>query len=765
VYQHYERRERPGWGVRLLRLLVALAVVAAIFAAAFVFLRSDNVERPVAEVDGVKQVSTVKDAHLAVYDGKSWDSRFWTGMNLGATLPGHAPGELAPTKEDYLRWFPQMKEMNVDVLRVYTILNPEFYEALEEFNSSREDPLWLIQGVWSPEEELTGENEEGRDAYTPHVTQTFRGEISDAVHVVHGGADLPERPGHASGRYRADVSEYMLGWIAGTEWFPYAVKATDDANKGLPPFSGEYFRSTEDASPFESWCASMLEVLAREEMEYGWQHPIAISNWPTTDPLSHPDEASEQEDLVSVDPMHVEPTSSWRAGYFASYHIYPAFPDFMRYQKEYQSYRDAGGERDPYAGYLQALRAHHEGIPLIAAEYGTSSARGMAHRGPLGRDQGGHSEEEQGKINAALLDDIHGEGYDAGILFSWQDEWFKFAWNTGDLEQPVDRRPMWLNRLTNEQNYGVIATEPGESIEETIQLDGETDDWDRRSGGPEGVGDVIEWISDRVSGHAVTASQREYEDFDLSVTHDEAYVYVLAQKRRGAWDLSEEELDAGFGTLSGGSDTSEKAPGIRFPGGIQFLLQIKGEDDSHLWINSAYDPHTWLYGEQLNYMPDPVIEDDPQAGVFLPWRLALNRPLILPQTKRKMPFEDYEVGRMRPGITDPSDPRFDSLADWYAKGNVLEVRIPWTMLGYTDPSTLRVWDYPYQADGIEPVRSEELRIYPAVRAEGETGPATAEPLTYSWKGWDQPTYHERKKESYAILKEAFEGYDEVATSR
>jgi hypothetical protein len=31
---------------------------------------------------------------------------------------------------------------------------------------------------------------------------------------------------------------------------------------------------------------------------------------------------------------------------------------------------------------------------------------------------------------------------------------------------------------------------------------------------------------------------------------------------------------------------------------------------------------------------------------------------------------------MQPGITDPSDPNFDNLADWYARGNTLEVRIP-----------------------------------------------------------------------------------------
>jgi len=744
-------------------LLLAL-LAAVLFATVLVtLLRWGKVERPVAEENGIKQVSTVEGTHLAVYDGSEWDEQFWTGMNLGATLPGHSPGELAPTREDYLRWFAQMKEMNIDVLRVYTILNPEFYDALHDFNSTREDPLWVIQGIWSPEEELTGEDEEGRDAYTPEITQTFRGEIRDAVHVVHGDADLPDRPGHAGGRFRSDVSEYVLGWIIGTEWFPYAVKKTDDTNSGIDPYAGGYFRATEDATPFEGWMAWMLDTFAREDMEYGWQHPVAISNWPTTDPLSHPDEANEQEDLVSVDPMHVEPTPAWKAGYFASYHIYPAYPDFMRHEEKYQKYRTADGEIDPYAGYLHELRLHHEGIPLMASEYGTSSARGMAHRGSLGRNQGMHTEEAQGRINGELLDDIHNEGLDGGILFSWQDEWFKFAWNTGSLEIP-ERRPMWLNRLTNEQNYGVIATEPGESIEDTIHLDGNTDDWEKRTGGPEGLGDLPDWVADRALGRVQGVEEQGYEDFDLSVSHDEAYLYLLMQKREGGWRLLGEEVNVGFGSLPDGSDTAEKAPGVGFPdGGIQFLLQIKGEKDSHLWVNSAYDQHTWLYGKKLDYMPDPVIEDDPQKGVFLPWKLALNRPLVLPQSKRKIPFEDYEVGRMKPGITDPSDPKFDSLADWYAKGDVLEVRIPWTMLGYTDPSTLRVWDYPYEADGIKSVKADGLRVYPTVRNPGQTSPEEVEPLDYSWNGWEQPTYHERKKQSYEFLKGEFEGHDRLAT--
>lgn len=83
---------------------------------------------------------------------------------------------------------------------------------------------------------------------------------------------------------------------------------------------------------------------------------------------------------------------------------------------------------------------------------------------------------------------------------------------------------------------------------------------------------------------------------------------------------------------------------------------------------------------------------------------------------------------MKPGITNPSDPKFFSLADWYARGNVLEVRIPWTMLGYTGPSTLRVWDYPYRANGLEAVEVKGLRVYPTVGNPRQTSPEEVEPL-------------------------------------
>jgi len=68
----------------------------------------------------------------------------------------------------------------------------------------------------------------------------------------------------------------------------------------------------------------------------GWTVPIAFANWPTTDPLRHPNEPNPHEDLVGVDANHVLPTASWPGGTFASYHVYPYYPDFLQYQPSLQ---------------------------------------------------------------------------------------------------------------------------------------------------------------------------------------------------------------------------------------------------------------------------------------------------------------------------------------------------------------------------------------------------------------------------------------------
>ncbi|ANF94648.1 hypothetical protein [Paenibacillus bovis] len=698
---------------------------------------------PVVDKDGIKRTSTVVGEQLAVYDGSTWQPSFWAGINLGATTPGHYPGELNPTKEDYLRWFPEMKAMNIRVLRIYTILPPFFYEALKEYNETQKEPLYLMQGVWSPEEELIGEDSRGRDAYTPEITQSFTKEIQEAVGAIHGQITIDETPGHAHGQYTADVSPYLLGWVVGTEWFPYAVDVTDKAHPDQPPYKGKYFSADADATAFESWVASMLDVAAEADMKYGWQHPMSFTNWVTTDPLKHPNEPLEQEDLVSVDPMNIKPVaSSWQAGYFSSYHIYPYYPDLLRQQPEYKKYKKADGTVNPYAGYLHDMRKHHKGIPLVVAEFGMPSSRGMAHYGPLGRNQGMHTEEEQGKLDAGLVKDIYDEGLDGALLFEWQDEWFKFTWNTIDLE-PADRRAMWRNRLTNEEHFGVIAVEPEASVDDMIHLDGKTEDWAKNQ----------------------TAITQDYPDMTMQMTHDAANLYVKLEKKNGNWDFSQNNLYIGFDTNGEGSLKSDKAPGVTFNQPIEFLVSIQGntEKDSHIYINSGYDQHTYLYGASRKEIPyDPKYADG-AAGYFLPWKLALNRELYLPQTKVTMPFEELEVGKLHHGINDPNSPEFNNLSDWYAKDNVIEFAIPWMLLGFIDPSSLTVWENPYQAKGVAPQKTDGVKASPVLVPKNSQAAVNAPAFgSYTWEPWNEPVSHERPKKSYAILQEAYAQYAKPA---
>lgn len=677
--------------------------------------------------NGIKLVSKAAGEKIAFYDNGKWQDGFWYGVNLGATTPGHHPGELSPNYGDYRRWFTSMEKLGVQTVRIYTILTPDFYRALLEHNQLAKKKLWLIQGIWSPEEELIKQ----QNAYLPAISQQFQLEIAMAVRAVYGQGEIPQRTGKAGGNYSVNAAPYLLAWMLGTEWDSKMVYHTNQVNAKQAAFQGRYFSCQKEASPFESWLAAMLEKLAASETALGWQHPVAFVNWVTTDPLSHPDEPFEQEDLVSIDPMHIAPSKDWQAGYFAAYHVYPYYPDSLRYQTDYQDYVNREGKNDPYEAYMLQLRQHHQGMPFMVAEFGVPSSRGMAHRGPLGRNQGMHSEKEQGEMNIAMFKAIQNAGGNGAILFSWQDEWFKHTWNTMDLEMPAERRPMWLNRLTNEENFGLIAVEPGSSTR--VFLDGVLDDWDK-----------IDIHEKAEAGDKIK----------LKITSDEAYLFLAIEKPDG-WDWANQELYLAFDNQPGGNGFLADKAGISFDTDAEFLLTCSGEKEAKLEVAGNYDQHLYTYGQLLKMIPYNPLWAKANSGIFLPWKLCLSRSLYLPASQRSIPFEDIDIGILHYGSQTASNPGDNSLTDFYSSGNLIEFRIPWMMLGYTDPSSHQVWGYPTdeQAVPLSSTTSPGLNVQALVFDKNKNEVAVKEsPLAYNWKDWDRPSYHEREKESYYMLQ-------------
>lgn len=669
---------------------------------------------------GVNYMTMLKDKYFYIYKNGKWEKSFIKGVNIGAAKPGAFPGELAITKEDYLRWFKYIGEMNANSIRVYTILKPEFYEALYEYNTKNKEPIYLFQGIWVNEEDIINI----KNAQDPKIKDVFKEDIKNIIDIVHGDKILPKNPGHASGIYEKDISSYIIGWIFGIEWDPEFVEETNKKNINNNNFQGK-FLYTEKSSPFEAFLCEIGDfAISYETEKYSMQRPISFTNWLTTDMLSHPNEPNEKEDLAIVNTEHIKSKETFKPGMFASYHIYPYYPDFINYQKEYVNFKDKDGKVNPYRAYLKDLIKEHK-MPVLVAEFGVPAARGMAHKSAMGFNQGNMSEKDQGYGNAFMLKNIYEEGYAGGLVFSWQDEWFKKTWNTMELDIP-DRRPFWSNPQTNEQEFGLLAFDPGRN-RSICYVDGEVEDWN--------------------------GDKPLYEDKDLKlyVKSDEKYVYFMIDSL--SFDLNKDKILIPIDTIAQQGNSKYKDYKSNFSKKADFAITIDGKDESRIKVDPYYDVFYHIYGEKLKMLEADSNYNNKDSGKFNSINLALNRKLYLPEDKKEVAFSKYETGKLFYGNGNPKSEEFNSLADFYFKNNKLEIRVPWQLINIMDPSTKMAMDDLHNNE-IKPLKIQGLYTGARLIKERNDWEIIGMNL-YSWEQWEQPQYHERLKPSYYILKEAF----------
>ncbi|WP_180271749.1 hypothetical protein [Halorubrum persicum] len=695
------------------------------------------------------------DGFEVAVDGGGFDPLSVRGVNLGMAKPGRFPGEAAITRAEYDRWLGMMGELNVNVVRVYTVHPPGFYRALAAYNRSHAEPIYVLHGNWIGEETLR----EAGDASS--LSDAFDRSMRQVVDAVHGATTIEPEPGYASGTYDADVSDAVLGYVAGIEWPPAVVRETNRATDATG-HDGEYLTAP-DAPPFEAWLAARLDdAVAYEAREYGAQRPAAFTNWVTTDPLDHPYEPFVDEDSVSVDPDAIAATDAYDAGTFAAYHVYPYYPPLLNETPAYAEYVDHRGEPNSYAGYLNDLVGVTD-HPLLVAEFGIPSSRGIAQRDVHGRDQGRHTETEQGEILAAMYADIREADTAGGIVFSWHDEWFKRTWNLAPFSDP-NRRPYWSNVQTPEQRFGLLSFDPAGAV----PLDGSPEAWaDATAATPERdpvrIGDGADASREltglRVTSDAASLSIRvELADLDGGVDWSETN-YLLAL---GLTDPDDRVLPYGV-------DASAPA---------DFVVRLGGPEASRVTVFPRYDAFAYEYGAGAGLDLDAY--RDPEPGAFTPLRMVINRGYTVPETGERVPFESVETGRLRYGNGNPESPEFDSLADVHVSPSTdaIELRLPWQLLNVADPSRRRrLGDF--WTEGIDAYETfEAIGVAAASYAPDDAGGTAAQldaetnfthaipgvegsrlrPLQFAPPTWDQPGYTERLKESGRIVGDAFGRY-------
>jgi len=125
--------------------------------------------------------------------------------------------------------------------------------------------------------------------------------------------------------------------------------------------------------------------------------------------------------------------------------------------------------------------------------------------------------------------------------------------------------------------------------------------------------------------------------------------------------------------------------------------------------------------------------------------------LDLPDRDLKIPKKDYYGGEMVFGTTDYESVDYNSLADFCYQGEVLEIRIPWLLLNFRDPSSNLV-----EGDFWTQKGYKDLKIKNIYLGMGEDKAKKVELKAYKPKTWNAYPYHERLRESYYILKETYE---------
>lgn len=313
-----------------------------------------------------------------------------------------------------------------------------------------------------------------------------------------------------------------------------------------------------------------------------------------------------------------------------------------------------------------------------------------------------------------------------GLVSSFQDEWFKRTWITMDFDI-ADRRAYWNNQQTNEQHFGLLAFESGKS-RSSCYVDGKKKDW--------------------VNEVPLSTNGKQ----EVYVKCDDAYVYFMVNNYRLDTDeplLIPIDTIPDQGNLSFGK--------ALFEHDADFVISIDGPSNSRILVDSYYDSFHYLYGEKLGMIPISKNFYKKNSGEFVPMYLCLNKSLILPEDKITIPFQKYKTGGLHYGNANPNSKEYNSLADFSAKQDTLEIRIPWQLLNIMDPSTLSAMD-DFHQNGIKPRSIQGIYVGVGL-ADNNTIDDKIKMNLYSWSTWNMPVYHERLKPSYYIMKEAFAKYN------
>jgi hypothetical protein len=535
------------------------------------------------------------------------------------------------------------------------------------------------------------------------------------------------------------------------DWNDVTIAYADDKysdRDGYNSYQGQYLYTAENATPFETMLTQVGDrAIAYESERYKQQRIFAFSNTAATDPFVYPWQIESMFQKCSfLDTENILATERVIAGQFAAYNVQPYYPDYLRYLEDgdwedlgvgdKSLYATADGGVNTYKAYLQRLNNHHT-MPIIVSGLGFSSSRG-ASRGEENTDRmlGGMSEREQGEAIVSCYEDILVTGCVGVCLSTWQDEWYKTSWNTlHGIDS--ERAPFWSDAQTSEQSFGFLAFDTGKS-ESVSYPDGNISEWSDK--------DVVKAYGDGSS---------------VSMKYDEKYVYLMVKKQ--GFNVDTDTLYIPIDTTQKSGSNYCSNYGIKLDRAADFMVVVNGKTGTRVLVQEYYELLRAKYSMQVygengylqGNVPDRESSQFKTIDMILQLGSTVNNAVDSGTVnggadgETAMPATVFETGLLHYGNGNPASEQFNSLSDFMSGDGFVEIRIPWQMLNFYDPSTMEIHDDYYLHHGI--VGTAIKKMYVGLALPNSSG--RVQLGEKSLKGWDMKvTYHERLKESYYIVQ-------------
>jgi hypothetical protein len=222
------------------------------------------------------------------------------------------------------------------------------------------------------------------------------------------------------------------------------------------------------------------------------------------------------------------------------------------------------------------------------------------------------------------------------------------------------------------------------------------------------------------------------------------YLEVTTAQPR-AWER--EPIAIGFDNLS---DVHTSVPGLGsdMPG-ADVVLTIGPRGSARISRPADLDPLLAQYGDAggLGYLHVDTQALTARSGVWTHPALMISRPFVDRMTGQAHPVETFDVSLLPWGSADPAMPSADSRNLIENDATHLEMRIPWMLLGYADPSSHLV--LVSRANTLTTVHSGRVAV---MLHEGDATVATS---GYDWDDWQTVGRSERLKRGAEELGAAF----------